>query len=502
MLKNTSIKAYYAESAAADLPRITVSNNTGIRSADSKKAYVGQYYLPTGYTFVEAGLLTHLTNTAMIDIATSGVARRKATRFTADTKEFLMSIPNASVGCVRGYLIVKNPSNVLVTVYSESAFNILNGGFETDTLYGWNAYNIWKNESGMMAYQDARVVNNTYFGSNPYGREGSYNLGVVWDNAAWEQSAERMGHLRSSDFVLGGSGWVSFKIGGGRSNAFAYVSIRKTSDHTEVARFGNKNYNNTTIATTQYGSSITNAEAYLFQYYFDLSSVGTVGESYYFVMSDTSALEWAILTADAFVSYIPVAPSTNSDTLATNILPSISGIDTASNQVPNGNNFVSGLTGWTNVNSVFQYAERDGRGHGAWSNTGSGIGLLRSSAFSINGTLQYLRFDFAGGRAYDKQIYISIKEVGTNIEVIRAVRRDNQASNNTEWHNHLVNLSGLSTSKLYYIELSDNGGDSMGIRNLRLITATEYNGITADDRAVIISGIVTNYTYTKPSALS
>ncbi|MCK7484315.1 MAG: hypothetical protein MZU97_01230 [Bacillus subtilis] len=129
----------------------------------------------------------------------------------------------------------------------------------------------------MMAWQDARVVDGTYFSGYPYHRDGSYNLGIVWNDAPWDQSSERMGHLISAPFVLGGSGWVSFKLGGGRNGSFAYVSVRRTSDHVEVARFGNRHFNDTAVATNQFGNPITNAEAFLFQYYFDLSSVGAIG---------------------------------------------------------------------------------------------------------------------------------------------------------------------------------------------------------------------------------
>jgi hypothetical protein len=502
VLEALTLTAYYAESAAADLPRIMLSNNTGIRTAESKKTYVGQYYLPAGYTFVEAGVLTHATNTAMIDIQTSGVVRNQATRFTSDTKEFLMSFDNASAACARGYLIAKNGSNELVTVYSENAYNVLNGGFETDSLYGWNAYQIWKNESGMMAFQDARVVNDTYFGSNPYNRDGSYNLGIVWDGAAWDQSSERMGHLRSSDFVLGGSGWVSFKLGGGKTTSIAYVSVRRTEDNVEVARFGNKNYNNTTIASTQYGSSISNAEAFLFQYYFDLSTVTSLGTSLYFVITEASSFDWAIMSADSFVSYLPTAPSTNSDTLATNIVPTILNTGTADNTIKNGY-FNTDMSDWSVVNSNWYYSSN----HYAKSNSGgdSGLGVIRSSAFIVT-TNKYIRFDWAGGLRYDKQIYISVKEVGTNIEVLRFVRRDNLSSKESEsFDNHMLNLSGLDSTKQYYLEYADNRSGGWGISYVdavRLVPESEWNSVTSGDRAVSISGIVTNYVYVKPTALN
>ncbi|MDZ4196087.1 MAG: hypothetical protein U1C51_02430, partial [Candidatus Izemoplasmatales bacterium] len=503
VLKATTITAYYAESAAADLPRITLSNNTGVRTADSKKSYVGQYYLPSGYTLVETGVIAHATNTALIDIGTAGISRYPATKTTPNTKEFLMSINNASAGTVRGYLIAKNPSNVLVTVYSEGAYNILNGGFETGTLWGWNAKRIWKTETGTDSFvgQDSRAVNNTYFGSNPYNRDGSYNLGIVWSGATWEQSAERMGHLRSSDFILGGSGWISFKLGGGRTQTAAYVSVRQTSNNEEVARFGNKNYNNTALATTQYGSSISNAEAFMFQYYFDLSSVVDLGTSLYFVITEEASFDWAILSADSFTSYLPLSPTTNVDTLATNIKPVIQGLDTVDNTIKNGY-FDTNTDGWSLTGG---WARHD---HHLRSNKIGGdgaLGSVRSSAFILS-TNQYIRFDWGGGLRYDKQIYVSVKEVGTNVEVLRFVRRDNQSGKESEnFDNHMLDLSSLSQSKSYYLEFVDNRSGSWGIsyiEAIRTVPLSEWNSVTSGDRAVQVIVGVPNFVYVKPASLS
>ena len=275
VLENTTITAVYSTSAVTDAPTVTITDSFSIRGG--YKTFIGQFYLPSSYTMVEYGILAS-PNEEWVELDTATAVRYQSSKFNGTTGEYVMSFVNANAVSTRAYLICKDSEDALVTVYSEPSYQILNGGFETDTLAGWTAYMIWKNESGMAAYQDARVIDNTYFGSNTYGRDGSYNLGIVWDGASWDQSSERMGHLRSSNFVLGGSGWISFKIGGGKISSTAFVSVRRASDNVEVARFANKNYNNTTIATAQYGSSISNAEAFMFQYYYDLSSVGELGE--------------------------------------------------------------------------------------------------------------------------------------------------------------------------------------------------------------------------------
>ncbi len=382
--------------------------------------------------------------------------------------------------------------------YANAEARLLNGGFETGSIYGWNSYSIWKAETGMIAWQDARVINNTYFGSNPYARDGAFNLGIVWSGAAWDQSSERMGHLRSAPFVLGGSGWISFKLGGGRNASFAYLSVRRTSDNVEVARFGNPHFNDTALATSQYGSTISNAEAFMFQYYFDLSTVASLGTSLYITLTDAASFDWSILSADSFFTYHAIAPTTNANTLAVNIVPSILNTATATNAIKNGS-FENNLDDWQNVNDAWS---RDSGGYVRSNPSGDGnTGVLRSSAFTTLGN-PYLRLDWAGGLKWEKQIFISVKEVGTNIEVLRFVVRGNLASKEgTNFDNHMLDLSGLDTSKQYYLELSDNRTGSWGVSildSIRFVPLTEWNSVTADDRAVSISGLVTAFTYQLP----
>ncbi|MDD3036041.1 MAG: hypothetical protein PHO93_03920 [Candidatus Saccharimonadaceae bacterium] len=378
------------------------------------------------------------------------------------------------------------------TVAEGSAYQITNGGFETGNLEGWTAYRIWKDEAGNAAFDSSLVTSGTYFGSNPYNRDGSYNLGITSGSISWDQSSERMGYLKSSNFILSGSGWISFKIGGGRFPEFAYVSVHKSSDDEEVARFGNRWFNNTSRATTVYGSSISNAEAFLFPYYFDLSSVVDLETSLYIKLCDTSAYDWSILSADSFVTYYAVGnePTPGEDDLAVNILPVIAGVDTATNAIVNGY-FDSNYDGWTISGSGWGHASNSMRSNVVGGDGGTGI--LRSSAFIVS-TDKYIRFDWAGGLKNDKRIYVSIKEVSTNTEVLRYVRRDNLASKeNEDFDNHMLNLSSLNASKKYYLEFADNITGGWGISyvdSIRFVSKTEWDSVISGDRAVLISGSV------------
>ena len=381
---------------------------------------------------------------------------------------------------------------ILTTDHAEN--RVLNGGFETGNLYGWNAFDIWKNEAGMRAWTNDRVVDGGYFDQNyPYNRDGKYNLGIYGGGISKDSAQERMGHLRSSNFVLGGSGYVSFKLGGGKNSSFAYVSIRRASDNEEVARFGNRHFNKTEID----GAKVCdNGEAYMFEYYYDLSAY--LGQSLYFVITDASSSDWCVMSADSFVTYYAQAPATTEDTLAVNILPAILGVDTADNSIKNGG-LTENLGQWQDVNNVFKIdkcARSDNNGGDA------STGVLRSSAFSVNGDNKYVRFGWAGGLAYDKQVFVSVKEVGTNIEVLRYVRRDNLSSKKgSSFDNHMLDLSGLDDTKLYYLEFADNTTGGWGltmIKEVRLVGESEWNSVVSTDRAVSISGLETTFSYVNP----
>ena len=330
----------------------------------------------------------------------------------------------------KNYLVTLAPGQYELTVYflsssekisisvldKNNAYRLINGGFETGDYFGWMSHTVFKGEKNLDAFANEAISVNGDIAATAeaYNGDGNYVYGIpeMSSKTVWE---EKMGHLVSSSFILGGSGWLSFKLGGGKHASYAYVSIRKVSDNTEVARFANRWFNDTGHASVVFGSAIGNAEAFLFPYYFNLSTVASLGTELYIVLSDTSAKEWSILSADSFVTYYPTAPTLPAvDTakyLADNILPSVTGIDTASNSIPNGNP-ISSDSGWTFVGTGWG---RDGDSMKSNRLNGdSDVGILRSSAFDVS-TNKYARFDWAGGLAFDKRIFLSVKEVGSNI---------------------------------------------------------------------------------------
>jgi len=359
---------------------------------------------------------------------------------------------------------------------------IINGGFETGDLSGWDGYPIWKDEAAMYSWQAERVVSTDFYGSagaNPYNKDGQYLLGVYatpYVNANKDLNQERMGMLRSSDFIVGGSGWISFKLGGGRNPASAYISIKETGTNIEVARYANRHFSDTALSGT------ANAEAYLFQYYADLSA--HFGDSLYIMLVDAASHEWNVLSADSFVTYHAVAPTPTADQVAIDIKPVISGVGTATNAITS--NFATDLGAWEDPQGILQW--QDARARTNKTTGDAAYGAIRSPAFNINGPNTYFSWEWEGNIQLDKQLFASIKEVGTNTEVLRLTRRENLSTKNGGGlDKHWYDLSGLDVGKEYYAEFVDNTQSAWGlisIRNVYLLPSNDSRVSVSGDQAV------------------
>jgi len=373
---------------------------------------------------------------------------------------------------------------IVFSVISPNASKqIINGGFETGDFFGWNGYPLWKDEHGLFSYQNERVVSAENYGSsntNPYNRDGQYHLGVYaspYDNANKDLNQERMGILRSSDFILSGSGWISFKLGGGQNPGAAYLSVKESGTHQEVARFANRHFNDTSVSHT------ANAEAYLFPYYADLSPY--LGHSLYLSLVDAASHEWNVLAADSFITYYPSAPSTTSDTLAQDIKPHVAIPET----LPNGiaNDLTTGIAGWEDPQGILQWSDSRARTN---KTTGdAALGVIRSPAFRIDPLANHLiTWEWEGSLASDKQLFMLVKEAGTNQEVLRLTRRENLATKiGGGLDKHFYDLAELDPEKGYYLEFVDNSKSGWGlisVRNVALVNASDSRVQVPTDQAV------------------
>ena len=189
-----------------------------------------------------------------------------------------------------------NEKTFTVVVYEYAAnMDIQNGGFETGDLTGWTIEQI----SG-----SSDAFKNEYVISTNNRKEGTY----FFDGSKTDD--DKVGAIRSSNFVLGGSGWINFRLGGGNDIQSLYLGVYRASDDVMIAKFANSN-------PQKYGGN-----EFLVGYKFNLLTITGLnrGETLYIKIVDTKLENWAIIKIDDIKTFNIAEPSnTTYDTVLNQI---------------------------------------------------------------------------------------------------------------------------------------------------------------------------------------
>ena len=353
-----------------------------------------------------------------------------------------------------------------------SEYEIANGGFELGSLAGWTII------EGEAFSNEGVNTESVWWNENiTYSRDGNFHYGKYNPSAT--------GVMRSSEFVLGGSGYITYKLGGCSDNSKTYLRfmVKQGDEAVEVARYSNFKYWNYQFPYVQNGMRLLN----MVQYYADLSKY--IGETMYIEVVDMndSPDELGCITLDSVKTYWPEKPlwiDSESFLAAyeSDIMPE------SEYQIVNGGFETGDLTGWTMEgemigvvtnasgwwNENFPYNKK-----GAWLFSGisdeAGRGTLTSSAFTVGGS-GYITFMLGGG-GNPLECYISIIDAESGEELVRYANR----LFNDKGTGIINNGSNLANMVWYKADLSEYMGRSLKIRivdnstsNWGLITADSF----------------------------
>lgn len=346
-------------------------------------------------------------------------------------------------------------------------YQIENGGFETGDLSGWQQV------SGT-AFKSAGVTNDSfdsvYNGAVSYNKDGEYFYGRYNESA--------VGKMKSSVFEIAGSGYITFKLGAGKSVALTYISIVDAESGIELARFGNTMFNSTDY--------MQNAEDYreanLIPYVADLSKYK--GHTAYILVVDDSTANWGFLTMDSFVTYYEDKPDTVAYYEAKDIKPIFPNKTVTPNALYNGD-FKYNLNGWSVIGEDGCFKDEHINSNNRLSNRPDEdkVGVLRSGSFKVGG--QNIMSFRLGATKHPEMTYLTIKEVGTNKEVIRTYSNRWKSSDEEKTHLYFVDLQDYK-DKCLYIEVVDNSRGDWGLVTLEDIITfysalpTVYDEIAID----------------------
>ena len=321
-------------------------------------------------------------------------------------------------------------------------YRLENGGFE-DGLDGWTVVGSIGDVSSDRTYW----VEEIEFGMDGDKMFSAYAPGAL-------ESA--VGYLTSSSFKVGGSGFVTFKIGAMRDANYVYVDVVEAGTGKILARYYNGLWSDEELGGCK-----------LVAYKADLSSF--MGREVYFRISDNADSGYGLFFADSFVTYYESEPEEfNAAT------PVSYAIDGTIYDLFNGGFEMGDVQGWWNNGEIGVVTDAEGfwgdnilygkdgnflftgvESFGADTMREGNKGTLTSSAFELGG-IGYISFMLGGGD--NPLCYVQVIDATTGV-VLAKYRQ--QAQNDAVLVQYVADLSAF-VGRTVRIQVVDNASSGWG----------------------------------------
>jgi len=331
---------------------------------------------------------------------------------------------------------------------SGTIYDVFNGGFEMGDVQGW-----WNNgEPGHVTDADA------FFSGVSYGKDGNFLYSGVEDFGAGNGKEGNRGTLTSSTFEIGGTGFITFMLGGG-GNSLCYVQVIDSTTGEILARYHQQ----------------AMQDAVLVQYIADLSAY--IGRTARIVVVDQAENGWGCVSFDNVVTYYASSNALPAGILAEDIKANI--VYT----IENGS-FEDGLNGWsTNITEPGEhntlgwvqdteidaewYAKNDETKDGSFLFTFVTVdnvncegtkGTLQSSSFSLKQGA-FVSFKFGGaGNTVNHDVYIELCRADGS--VIARFYNDAEGKVNTRMNAYFYQYGGTEVE--CFFRVVDNSTSDYG----------------------------------------
>ena len=345
-----------------------------------------------------------------------------------------------------------------------------NCGFDDD-LNGWTVeatLNGAKNDDALGGIS----TEGTYWAQKiPFNNDGKFFSGLAV-NA--EEAA--VGTLTSPVFTVGGSGWITYKLGGARDIERVYMQI-VSSDGSKTVKLPNFDWSDAADSVTVRGCTLVSYKANLIEYGF------APGEKVYIRITDNGTRDYGLFFLDSVITYYPDGNEPD-DTFRL----------VSKYRILNGGFETGNLTGWTlsraegsegdigTVTSQDTYWQNTGHQTTPYGKDGTYLfsfwtwegddqtghennregftGTLTSSKFTLKADA-IVSFLFGGGVG-NTEIYLEFVNADTN-EVIAVFRNDQgRAKEEGRLVRYCYQFNELSEDTECYLRVTDNATSSWG----------------------------------------